>query len=1578
MPKGIAAHLEMTENFLGISRDAKGKEVIHQILERYDSEETMAFVYVRMTPDSDTHQFPATREGYQDALAYAQRQINKLPPAQRKNNKPENKIRRSNGEVVRAALIGEADKRRNRDFSFRRKMTELYQRMRTIKLTGKDLERIQEMGKRDGYDFSRIDNWGDYAWATSAIEANIVWGVGSGTAMNPYRSYRNDYQEKAFIAQGYSEDEAREKATYSEFPGGTIDTAAADYYMYLFLRKVEAAFEPRYKVKGSTQTFAATPDGKKLARRLAFDKKLKQVKEKEPPKTTLTPAERGEAYKDVTLKKPIEHEGEGRTGLNIVPKEETKAEAEAPSKKKRASLRMEYATAFLKHYTAQKRSAGKRAEGLGVDEDGTYSADQWEKDVANLTESMYEDFRANPNEQARAVEELITYESVIGSIMDSSEKVDQEKFDSKKEAEAYQKKGMPWITKPEITEETEYEFGVDPDGQPYKPLLLVSEAVEIEDDLEFVKTEEYTTPEGEVRERNVYRKTGTLRSDVLVKEEVSLGRLVEGEPDSTTKYIVSGGSIQRNVPKELELTELESRVVYGIVNEDGAGARTMLELAREFEKAAAADPDGFIAKMIGEGEIIASKDGRISLWKLNESNSKAMEKGRKINTGWRGATDGDMTFGANLDESPDSAAHILRTNEGSDSTTGESPVVDIGERNKSKWWRPGDWSATDKLRSLGLESLADKIDTFYNTESEILGSVMRGRRVLQRGGVELVGVDEQGNDRSAFFHTEQEALAHAAENEWNVKYTRAVKGYGKKGMRRAEAFANEYNSLRESGREDIAEYFLKHKAPKAAKDLIAWQKDTGLETGKMLRKYRVKVSSGDGWKLIDDLAEKHFPRVFKQEVWEIIENPSRNPEKYDKLLTAVIDYGTAPNKEGAHRVLQNMMSNVSDVTEGAERNDFFANMEKARGFRLPNEFYDTSMDAYNTFLRRFSTRMAQIVAFGQGRGGKNKTAWDALIESPNLSKKVKDYIGKVYKSVYRSYSKDDGVVAMLNRTGLPVTAVAYLSGPLTAIRNTTFALRANAEHFGGWATLGASFKGLVSVIKTNANTLKTRGELGMDLESAQAESLGAMRSDFLEAKEYAFDEDVRVGWEHSYKKAATPVIKIALLMQRTTEQFNRSITATMAKQHLRTTRKLLDRKPDGEEAAKHVALITRMGYSPEQVKKLFEKDKDGHWVDNSRAVRDFIRDMVNERQYGYNLRQHPVFMDAPSSRILLQFQKWGFQRTRDFARNVWRPFFKGTDVTMPDGTVKNVRDGKPLAMSLFLTIAQGELYATILRGLFYDRERDELVVPLSEKTDSALGGLSDRLVFDVVYDGGLGIVTDYIALLNPADTRPRKWKDFMSPPSLDLVEDTATMVKDIKHIIWEETGLNAKKDAVLGAIERQIMRFPLTKAFGFPFVEHGGLAHNLRRRLGAEDYTMRVQDAEKDVRLVRAAARKFAKANGYEEDRVWSGGVPVHTEKRELYGQLNEALLGGDEARAIQVRDKLIAGKKGKERKAVLTAIKASVRGKQPILLEGRQPTDKVRREFLRWVKTELPGYEERIRQVNKEYWQAARRAGVK
>ena len=333
------------------------------------------------------------------------------------------------------------------------------------------------------------------------------------------------------------------------------------------------------------------------------------------------------------------------------------------------------------------------------------------------------------------------------------------------------------------------------------------------------------------------------------------------------------------------------------------------------------------------------------------------------------------------------------------------------------------------------------------------------------------------------------------------------------------------------------------------------------------------------------------------------------------------------------------------------------------------------------------------------------------------------------------------------------------------------------------------------------------------------------------------------------------------------------------------------------------------------------------------------------------------------------------------AKNVWRPFFRGTTVTMADGTVKKVRDIAPRVRNLFLMMGQGTLYASLLRGLFYDRERDEMVIPMSEKQENLWLAYSEVIQMNMVYDGGFGIIGDYYSMLNPLDVRAMKWKDPFNPPSINLAEDTFTLVKDIKHILGEDTNTSAKGTAVVAAVERTIAGLPFIKAFGaLPLVGpiRGGLEFNARRLLGIDSYELRVQDGRKDTRLVRAAARRFAEARGDEDERVWSGGTTVMTEKRALYHDLNEALLAGDKVKAREVRDRLVAGARGKERKSILAGIKASVRSRQPILLEGKQPTSKVQREFLRWVKKEVPEHEERIDRINKLYWQTARRAGVK
>ena len=997
---------------------------------------------------------------------------------------------------------------------------------------------------------------------------------------------------------------------------------------------------------------------------------------------------------------------------------------------------------------------------------------------------------------------------------------------------------------------------------------------------------------------------------------------------------------------------------------------------------------------------------------------RAMNKVRTVANAARRGTEvfqeEDEGYGASMDENPE--AQALAGAATSDTITPHSPVSIGGWGyyvNKFKVFAPGDWSAVDALRNSGvpvMRKLADRIDTFYDTELALSGQHFNGREVLNSGGVELRGVDQHGRSRGrpmflpgvgagklgesmqapgAFFLTEEQAQEFARRNGWKrVDALRQVDRYTKKELKWAEAQVEQYFRMRErvgkfsqKENEEIAENYLRDKGTDAAQDLVAWVKNEQLESGYNMKAHDVMVTDSDGTQReLSAMFEKAFPRVFTQETWEVINNPADHPEKYNKMLKAMVTHGHAKDAEDARFKLSQLLGGINSQSN----QDWFANVDKARGWKLPDEFYDTSMASYTTYLRRYTNRMAQIAAFGQ-----DGTVWDVAASHGSLGQRGKAQIKRIQAAVYRTHSQDDPIRDMLIKVGLSATAITYLSGPLTALRNTTFAMRANAESFGGRNTLAAGLKGLLAVVKQNAATLKRDGELSRPKFVGEAASYGLIQSDWIAQRELNLGGDeIRTGGAQKLDAALSWTKQYALWMQRTTEEFNRGVTATLALQHLRKTEEKLRTDPEGKDwtgqndTVQHVAMIERIMPGVDMA-KLFAVDERGHWKPDLELRDRFVREAVMAKQYGYNIRQHPLYLESHSGRVLFQFQKWGWQRTRDWARNVWRPMRKVTTVTMPDGTVKKQRDIKPLVRNAFLMVAQGELYATLLMALFYDRERDEAVIPISVENDSMIMGLGDRLYKDMVYDGGFGIVTDYASFLDPIGERSARYKQAipLNPPAWSLANELQYTIRDTIRVLTKEEGdLNAKREAVTSSLEKMVSRFPFVRAVGLPIpgTKPGGLGYTARRALGIEDYEMRVQDGRKDVRLLRTAAKKFARANGYEEELVWTGGRAVQTEKRELYWQLNEALLAGDKVMARRVRDRLVGDKKGKDRKLTLTGIKASVRSRQPILLEGKQPTDKVQREFLRWVKKELPEYEERINRIHKSYWRTAQQAGVK
>jgi hypothetical protein len=803
-----------------------------------------------------------------------------------------------------------------------------------------------------------------------------------------------------------------------------------------------------------------------------------------------------------------------------------------------------------------------------------------------------------------------------------------------------------------------------------------------------------------------------------------------------------------------------------------------------------------------------------------------------------------------------------------------------------------------------------------------------------------------------------------------LKYTKLdwakAKSEFKAYMEMRENFADEDEKL---VRRDAAELYLTKYGSPMFQDMMRWQKDTAGDTGLMLVENHVMVKQGKKWRPIMDLGEWHFPRVFTERTWLVLNNPNHpdNRDEYDRMLQLMVENGSAKDLKHAEEKLT--------PKEGEGKNEFFANIERARGFKLPAEFYDHSFEAYMTFLNRFGDNIARIEAFGQ-ETEKTKTEWDLAMKG--LGTRERKYIERLRDAVYRTRKEDDTIRNWFIDLGVPLTAAIYLSGPVTALRNTSFAISANMEHFGPINTFTASTKAAWEVAMAQLNYVRGKVMTNRPEFIAEARALDSLRIDAVDNHQFDLESDEEIaGARGKYKKFLQKnVLPTALWMQRVTERFNRGLTATLAKQHLRRTAELVQIDPDGTAAAQHVALITRQGYTGKQLKELLAPDEKGHWHFRSgnKTHRDFVRDMVNEKQYGYDVRQHPLFLDNPTSKIIFQFQKWAFQRSRDFARNIWRPARHKQKVTMPDGTVKEVRDFKPLVSSMFLMYGMGELYATLFMSLFYDRERKDAVIPMTEEDDERMFIAGERLWNDMTYWGGFGVFTEYANYFDPLDFRPAKWKSPMphTPPSYSLFHDSAGMLMSLKEIMGSDEDLGMKKEAAGRVIEDHLKyKVPLGKSYY-------GLRWRALRAFDNEAEEIKIRNGEKDVKFARNIARRFAEEFGYDVNKVWEGGRSIKTEKGELYKQLAEANLSGNATKARLLRDRFIGGKVGNERSIALQGLKSSVRSRQPVLLDGKAPTTKVKNEFMRWARKVLdPAEYERIMDVHKLYKQTATRAGL-
>ena len=155
--------------------------------------------------------------------------------------------------------------------------------------------------------------------------------------------------------------------------------------------------------------------------------------------------------------------------------------------------------------------------------------------------------------------------------------------------------------------------------------------------------------------------------------------------------------------------------------------------------------------------------------------------------------------------------------------------------------------------------------------------------------------------------------------------------------------------------------------------------------------------------------------------------------------------------------------------------------------------------------------------------------------------------------------------------------------------------------------------------------------------------------------------------------------------------------------------------------------------------------------------------------------------------------------------------------------------------NIALMVPNGWVYATLLRGLFDDKERKEEQykdILISKEGWAQFLALADRAFRDALYSGGVGAVGDYLSFsIAPYFTRGARFKDPTPTPAVvDLVNQvvisnlktasdlilSAESVHDVKYIaegMAEGIVFSMKKLPVLSQAET-FVRYRVLRAVG--------------------------------------------------------------------------------------------------------------------------------------------------------------------
>ena len=798
-------------------------------------------------------------------------------------------------------------------------------------------------------------------------------------------------------------------------------------------------------------------------------------------------------------------------------------------------------------------------------------------------------------------------------------------------------------------------------------------------------------------------------------------------------------------------------------------------------------------------------------------------------------------------------------------------------------------SAPDKLRSgLGLDDLAKRVENYYDTYASRLGVA-------------------NGIIRDAF------------------------KRIDLGGKTAALTTFEEFIRARENGRTDDAQSILDMATDSERQLIDAWNEiarqtgeiNTSIRTpdGKPMRVWDAKRNE---WRPIRSV-RNFFPRAFRREVMEVMQNPDLDPFLWQSLLDSLVEAGLAETTQGAEKYL------LREWFSDEVAQDYFAGVEKARTEPLPEIFYDYSWDAATRYLRKWSRRTAQIENFGQTIGKFQKEWFDKNIPKVR-DQETQNYLNSIKERIYEI--EQFNVLTNMSNWANSLATAAQLGNPVSASLNLLGGTITNVQEFG-----------IKEIAKSYAN-------LVLDWKNVQNEgtTLGILNKDFMNIlnDHVEMDADKYFSKEQKISQALAKFSNFML----TVGGFNGAENIVRSSAMLAARSRLNSFLNDVRSGSENDAVKRfREWFKRENldVDALILEDGAG------KETERFMRRAVNVPQGSYSIDMTPVFIDSAAGRFLLKYQKFGTQVNRFFYNHFLKVFY---DNPTP-------RNFMRVAGFVGTAIIGGGAVIAIREAFGYGDPGpdDEEIKKAFENEDTARAWslIFSRAWQNIMTAGSLGFFANYAQFAKDWQDQQRVKNPF-SPPglaSVDAVIDVFNRLRDQKKITARDLDEIA---------ETTLSFYRANKRIGLAAMD----------AMGSDAREVRRFAAQKEIREVREYGRRYSEAMEIEFKQRTAPGAVVRTPMTPVNKAITDALQQGDAARARLLVREAVRGLRGEERDRVEASIRASVRNRQPIQIGGSAPSQQELQAFMRWSRQNLPAEKyQMIRRADMRYRRAAARAGM-